>query len=454
MVAQAGDTGVSTLLAQPSWNGAIGFGTYSSALAAGLPVAKVLNSAGYYTAPTAANVGLSLLNAQVNGDGTANLSGVYTNSDPRTYELSYYSYLILPTDTSLPLTPDQGYSLGAFGSFLLCQGQQQVDGLGYAALPVNLVADGYAQLQNVPGASLPATSSAFLSGCQNPTISANGTDALSGIAPMPASCDQQGIVQCNTGAVPTVTTVTASPDPTTVGRPVTMRATVAPANGAIPTGSVQFEVGSTLIGSPVTLDSFGVATTTETFTTTGTQLVTAVFTPAVATAFDPSADMVSVSVNPSVAFTLTTTVPPTGAFTFTVPSNGTITLTVSGGTATGVMVPVTVTDTRNTYPGWSVVGQVSDFTNPASHPAGDISGDQLGWVPNFTSNANVVLLGGTVAPAAPGLGTTAAMLASAGGGGGFGTSTLGAALTLAIPPTAPSGDYTGVLTLTANPTAP
>jgi hypothetical protein len=60
----------------------------------------------------------------------------------------------------------------------------------------------------------------------------------------------------------------------------------------------------------------------------------------------------------------------------------------------------------------------------------------------------------TVAPAAPGLGTTAAVLASAHAGSGFGTSTLGANLTLAIPVEAAAGDYTGSLIVDAVTTLP
>lgn len=46
------------------------------------------------------------------------------------------------------------------------------------------------------------------------------------------------------------------------------------------------------------------------------------------------------------------------------------------------------------------------------------------------------------------------MLASAGTGAGFGTSQLGADLTLTIPSNAPSGSYQAVLTLTADPSGP
>jgi phosphate ABC transporter phosphate-binding protein len=466
MIGQAGDTGVSGYVAQSQADGAIGFVAYSYALQAGFPVAKVLNAAGYYTAPTAGNVGVSLLNAQIDNNPsdplylTADLSQVYTDADPRTYELSYYSYLILPTDQTFSLTTNQGYSLGAFGSFALCQGQQQVDNLGYSALPINLVEDGYAQLQKIPGAQVPATTSQFIQNCNNPTFSPDGTNRLATNDPMPPACDQQGTVQCAPtapGAVATLTTVTASPNPVVAGQAVTLTATVSPLAGTTtPAGSVQFEVGSTGIGAPVPLNSSGVASTTGTFTTAGTQVVSAVFAPADPTAFIGSAGTVSVLVTPAyrIGITVTVTNPPAGAFTFSAPTSSTITMTMNGSTATGAMNPITITDTRNTYPGWSVVGQATDFTNPTSQPAGDISDNQLGWAPTGTPLASGVVLGGTVAPVTPGLGTIAAVLAYAKAGTGFGTSTLGANLTLAIPPGTPSGAYDGVLTLTADPAGP
>jgi phosphate ABC transporter phosphate-binding protein len=468
MVGQQGDAGVSGYVAQSQANGAIGYTAYAYALQAGFPVAKVLNSAGFYTVPTPGHVGVSLLNAQVNNNPsdplyqTADLSQVYTDTDPRTYELSYYTYMILPTDNTA-LSANQGFSLGAFGSFALCQGQQQVDNLGYSALPVNLVETGFAQLQRVPGASLPATTSAFIQSCNNPTFSPDGTNRLATTDPMPPACDQQGTVQCTaidtSGPVSTITTVTVSPNPAPAGLPVTLTATVAPVGGgATPTGSVQFEVGGTIIGSPVALDSGGVATTTDTFTTAGTLVVvSAMFTPADASAFTASTGNVSIATvvaATSAMQTLTTTVPPSGTFTLSVASTDTITMTASGATATGAMIPVTVSDTRNTYPGWSVSGQASDFTAAGTQPDKPIPGNQLGWTPTSTTLAAGAALGPPVAPATPGLGTIAAILAIASAGGGVGTSTLGADLMLAIPPATPSGAYAGVLTLTANPTGP
>ncbi len=186
---------MSGYVAQNGSDGAIGYTQYSFAITSGFPVAKLLNADGYYTEPTPGHVAVSLLEAQINTDPrssdylTENLSGVYTDTDPRTYELSAYSYFILPTNQTYPITPKQGYSLGAYGSYLLCQGQQQVDTLGYSALPINLVEAGYAQLRKIPGAQIQSTSGSFIQGCNNPTFDPNGNNKLAETDPQPAACD-------------------------------------------------------------------------------------------------------------------------------------------------------------------------------------------------------------------------------------------------------------------------
>ena len=70
----------------------------------GFPVAKVLNAADYYVEPTADSVAVALMQAQINTDSASDeyltqiLDGVYNNADPRTYPLSSYSYMIVPTE--------------------------------------------------------------------------------------------------------------------------------------------------------------------------------------------------------------------------------------------------------------------------------------------------------------------------------------------------------------------
>ncbi len=217
MIGQSGDLGVSGYVSQAQADGAIGYVEYSYALETGFPVALVLNAAGYYTEPTAENVAVSLLDAQINMDPssplylTQNLTNVYTDPDPRTYELSAYSYMILPTDLSNGMTTAKGYTLGAFGSYLLCQGQVPLDALGYSSLPINLVEAGFQQLQKIPGNQVANTTTAQIQNCHNPTFSTNGTNTLADEDPQPPACDKQGPTQCSTATGGATTSTPVKP---------------------------------------------------------------------------------------------------------------------------------------------------------------------------------------------------------------------------------------------------
>jgi hypothetical protein len=117
------------------------------------------------------------------------------------------------------MTTDKGYTLGAFGQYLLCGGQQQVDALGYAALPVNLVEEGFAQLAKIPGA-VPTATAAILQGCDNPTFTPDGTDTLLLTTPLPTVCDKLNVV-CATiplGTSPVATTTSMVDRPARVRR--------------------------------------------------------------------------------------------------------------------------------------------------------------------------------------------------------------------------------------------
>ena len=257
----------------------------------------------------------------------------------------------------------------------------------------------------------------------------------------------------SSGAAATTTTLAVSPSPASTGQTVTLTATVTATSGT-PAGTVSFTAGGSAIGSPVALNASGVATTTTSFTSPGTVQLAAAFTPTSSTAFQSSTSAtVPESVTGPLSEPLSVTIAPSGTFTVSVAA-GTVALTPSGSTATGTAEPVTVTDSRNTFPGWSVSGQASDFTETATTPAGDISGNQLGWVPTDTALPDGGVLGPTVTPGSPGLGTTAAVWASAAAGKGFGTSTLGANLTLNIPSGSPAGAYSSALSVSYTTSAP
>ena len=198
--AKNGSNGVAGVVASPNSEGAITYVEYSYARNSGFPVAKVLNQAGFYVEPKATSVAVALTKAVIRGDLTSDLSGVYTYNDPRTYPLSSYSYMIIPTDLRANFTVQKGRTLSTFAYYFLCQGQQQADSLGYSPLPVNLVREGVKQVARIPGTTN-ALSETNLTGCNNPTFDpANpNSNKLAQIAPQPAACDKVGAAQCNTG---------------------------------------------------------------------------------------------------------------------------------------------------------------------------------------------------------------------------------------------------------------
>ena len=199
MEAKAQSQGVSGFVAQDSSEGAITFVEYSYARNAGFPVAKILNKANYYVEPTAGSVAVALLNAKIAPDLTQDLTRVYINTDPRTYPLSSYSYMIMPKDTTAHFTNEKGATLSEFAAYFLCEGQQQADRLGYSPLPINLVQAGVDQINQIPN-STKKLNRDDLRKCNNPTVSPDGGNKVAKEAPQPSPCDLKGAPeQCTTG---------------------------------------------------------------------------------------------------------------------------------------------------------------------------------------------------------------------------------------------------------------
>ena len=121
-----------------------------------------------------------------------------------------------------------------------------------------------------------------------------------------------------------------------------------------------------------------------------------------------------------------------------VPAAGTVNFSGNGTTARGHLGPVTVSDTRQPSPGWTVYGQ-------ASYSASTIPGNALGWTPTVTASTGRVTVGRPVPPNSRGLGGMAARLAFSTGAG---TATLGANLNLALPAGQSVGSLGMVVTIT------
>jgi hypothetical protein len=212
---------------------------------------------------------------------------------------------------------------------------------------------------------------------------------------------------------------------------------------------MQFQLGQADIGTPVAVNAKGVATMTTTFAAPGTESLSAQFTPTSA-AYASSRGTFSLVVRPAAGNiagieTISVMVPRMGEFIVTI-HPGPVQLTPAGPTAVGSLPDVTVTDTRNYQPGWSLSGQASSFTY--SRTGKSVPGRQLGWVPTVIGSLHGgAKLGRRVAPARPGLGTAPATLAYAEPGCGMGTNILSADLTLDIPRTF-GGRYSGTVTIT------
>ena len=241
MIAQNGDLGVSGYVSQGYADGAIGYVNYSYALEDHFPVAQMLNAAGYYTEPTPQNVAVSLLADQVDTTDvndpalylTQQLQGVYTDPDPRTYPLSEYSYLILPTKVEGQFTTDKGNTLAAFSYYDMCQGQQDVAQLGYSPMPINLVEAGFAQIAKIPGADVQNIN---IQNCNNPTFTPTGVNLLTEQDPYPPACDKQGPIQCTTGTGGATTSTPVSAGAPEANNPAAVAASGGGAGGTRPRG--------------------------------------------------------------------------------------------------------------------------------------------------------------------------------------------------------------------------
>ena len=207
MHAENGSDVVANFIMSPTGEGAIGYDEYAYAKLNFWPVVKVLNPAGYYTVPTASNVAIALTAAKIRGvdDSTSpndpnylqqNLDAVYTMTDPRSYPISSYSYLIVPRDTgTLPALPrasaDHGVALSKYAAYILCAGQAKADSLGYSPVPRNLVRGGMLQISHIPGQASGVDPNT-LANCNNPTFNSAGQLTVLTDAPQPSPCDKAG----------------------------------------------------------------------------------------------------------------------------------------------------------------------------------------------------------------------------------------------------------------------
>ncbi len=253
-IAQNGSDGVMNFVSSSAANGAIGYDEYSYALAKNYPVAKIQNTAGYFTLPTQYNDAVALTKAVINNDPTSkdyllqDLHNVYVNPDKRTYPLSSYSYMVIPTGAAdKRMTTSKRQTLADYLNYSICTGQREIGPIGYSPLPINLVQAGFDQIAKLKAADPNVDiSQSAVAACNNPTFVAGQPtrNYLAEIAPNPPDCDKVGAGPCDA----TVTTTNVNPAPS--GTPTGTSTGGGPGGSpsASPTGSSKGTTAGTTSG--------------------------------------------------------------------------------------------------------------------------------------------------------------------------------------------------------------
>ncbi len=135
------------------------------------PCAYVQNLPGdAFVQPSALADAEALLNAKLEPDLEQLLTGVFTDTNPKAYAISAYSYLVTPEGQ---MNRAEGAVLGQFVQFFACQGQQSAEQLGYSPLPPNLVDDDFQGIKRIAGAA-PPPASVNAQTCNDPYVSLFG----------------------------------------------------------------------------------------------------------------------------------------------------------------------------------------------------------------------------------------------------------------------------------------
>ncbi|MCE2853577.1 MAG: phosphate ABC transporter substrate-binding protein PstS [Roseiflexaceae bacterium] len=119
-----------------STEGAIGYVEVGYALSTGLPLPFVKNAAGMYVQPTLANVSAAAANVVVSDDVQQLAQSITNGSDPQSYPIAAFTYVLVHKDTYADLTKAQ--ALADFVYWGLTIGQDAAVRLGYAPLPTNV----------------------------------------------------------------------------------------------------------------------------------------------------------------------------------------------------------------------------------------------------------------------------------------------------------------------------
>jgi phosphate transport system substrate-binding protein len=132
-----------------------------------LPCASIENPAGQFVQPSEEGDAIALTQDQLEPDLEQILTGVFLNSNPLSYPVSAYSYLITQ-EAQTP--PPVGVVEADYVHFIACEGQQSAGALGYTPIPPNLVQDDFDAINRINQGGAPPLPPATGANCPNPYL--------------------------------------------------------------------------------------------------------------------------------------------------------------------------------------------------------------------------------------------------------------------------------------------
>ena len=122
-----------------------------------------------------------------------------------------------------------------------------------------------------------------------------------------------------------------------------------------------------------------------------------------------AAGALALPVNPAPAnsgtIPLAVNVPSNGTFLLTVDSTDVVTLAATGLNASGVTTPITVADSRNSFPGWSVSGQDSAWAGTGTAAGGSFYAQYFLFIDSGIAYGPWISVEALLAPIIGGVGT-------------------------------------------------
>lgn len=143
--------------------------------------AWIQNESRNWVQPYALNISQALESAELRPDLSQELSGVYRSRAPEAYPISAYSYIVTQCAPSADRATCRGnyanegvaQTLDEWMRYIACDGQVQMDDIGYSPLPPNLSQEMMSSIQRMWGRPIAQATRLTQANCRNPRFDPN-----------------------------------------------------------------------------------------------------------------------------------------------------------------------------------------------------------------------------------------------------------------------------------------